>query len=426
MAGLNDFAGYADQLDRELGKVTEEFYAEEDLSYVKRFIQKCDKEVKASTLGTYLQNLRTTAGRLDQPICTLSEADFEEHVYDISHNPAYGRNGDGLADDTVRTFEFVVRRFHRILDTPTSDWAEDYDLTQQVDSSVHEDDMLRSEDIAKLRDGALNLRDVAMIEFFADTGARRSLVGSLRVGDVDLDGELPTYTPNRNAIGLKDAVITRYPIIDSAATLRNYLRTTHPRPERDDVALFHKLPGHGNGEFGEDDPGGVTATSQWKQLRAAADRAGIEKPVNPHNFRHSAITRMAREGYTRSQIEHRVHWNIDTDEWETYEHIAAEEHNEDIFRAAGILEADGSEHSQQRHPCGNCHEPLAPHHEYCPRCGESASPESRERKRQAISAIAQALRGMDDDERSEFLADSVGELESDPSLMGHHESPSPK
>lgn len=85
---------------------------------------------------------------------------------------------------------------------------------------------------------------------------------------------------------------------------------------------------------------------------------------------------MVREGYSREQIEHRVHWALDTDVWERYVHITAEEHNDDIFAAVGIGDAeDGPD--RERVPCGNCRQPVAPHHEYCPTCGTAATPERR-------------------------------------------------
>lgn len=376
MASLDDPQGYHEQLQRELEKLDQ--FPESDQPYIKQAVQKLDGRVKESTLGEYLKNLRVSAKRLDQPLHTLTEQDLDAFVYDLRHSEAYGRGEDpGMSDSTVRNTQFIIRRFLKTVDVDGVDheWAEDYDLLPPADNTVSPDDMLTSEDIGALTGAANNLRDIAMIEFLADTGVRLSLMMSLRVGDVDLEGKRATFRPNANAVGLKGADIMDYPLIDSKAVLRTYLNQIHPRPDRDDVAFFHKLPGYGN-DFSETD-GALSSTTVRQQIRSAAEKAGIEKPVNPHNFRHSAITRMRREGYSRSEIEHRVMWEVDTDMWKTYEHIAGEEHNDAIFEQAGVVEDSGATLSRERHPCGNCQEPLAPHHEFCPRCGEPATQRAR-------------------------------------------------
>jgi integrase len=279
MGDLEDFQGFGQALENELGKLDR--HHDEDLPLVKRWITKTDKRVAESTLSRYLKDLRKTAERLDRPIATLSEAEMDAHVYDLRRNPEWGRGGEPLSDATVRNVEFVIRKFLSTIHADDDDhWAHEYELTPQPQNTVTAEDMLRSDDIQALTQHATNLRDVAMIEFLADTGARLSLVGSLRVCDVDLDGDRCTFTPNPNATGLKGADITEYPIIDAAAILRNYLHQVHPRPHRDDVALFHKMPGHGN-DIDEGDGAlrcivGIVAV--WN-LAGGADPAGRRQVI---------------------------------------------------------------------------------------------------------------------------------------------------
>jgi len=418
MAGLDDFQGFGERCERELGKV--ETHDPIDRPHVKRFAKRLDGAVAESTLAEYLKNLRKTADRLDSPIVKLNETDFDAHVFELRRNPAYGMSDDpGLSDGTIRNIEFAVRKFLKEIDVEGTDWAEDYELTPPPDNTVSPEDMLRPEDINALVDGANNMRDIAIIEFLADTGARLSLLGSLRVGDVDLDGERATYRPNDEALGLKGADIANYPIIDAKTPLRTYLRQVHPQPDDDEAAFFHKIPGHGNQAPWEED-GALSPSTIRKQIRKAAGEGGVERPVNPHNFRHSAVSRMVREDYTRAQIEHRVHWDVDTDMWQTYVHIAAEEHTEDIFAHAGIGDPeDGVKH--ERRPCGNCHEPLAPHHEYCPRCGEPATKEARDRQNNAVSGLGQGQVDVEDMSRREFRAHLMAAIQSNGEVADAHD-----
>jgi integrase len=369
MGTLEDFQHFERRLQKELDRLDE--FTDTDRPRVKRFVEKKDGDVTDGTLATYLRNLRMAARAHDQPLVELDEATMDALTYELRHGN-YGHGGDGYSNDSIRNIEFAVRAFLKVIDGHA--WAADYELTSPADSKVRPEDMLRGEDINALTSAAHNLRDVALIEFLADTGVRLSLVGSLRVGDVDLEGPKATYTPNPNARGLKGAAIRDYPIIDAKGVLRSYVRQTHPRPDRDDVALFHCIPGHGNPIDGD---GALTPTAIRNQLRRAADNAGLDKPVNPHNFRHSAITRMRREGYDRGEIESRVHWTVDSDMWATYEHIASAEHNQAIWERAGVVEDDDGPEPERR-PCGTCMEPVAPHHDYCQACGAAVSKRARD------------------------------------------------
>lgn len=416
MAGLNDVRGFSEQLQAELDRI--EQHHPDDRPLVERWVQKVDGQVAESSLVTYLRNLRTTADLVDGPLCELTERDMDELTYYLRREA--GPQGDGLSDGTVRNKQFAIRKL--LVDLDVADWAEDYDLVAPADNKVRPEDMLKPDDIAALTDAANNLRDVALIEFLADTGARLGLVTTLRVRDVDLNDEQATYTPNPNAKGLKGAPIREYPIIDSRAVLRTYLQQVHPRPDEPDVAFFHKIPGHGIDHT--DGDGGLTGPTIRSQLQTAADKAGVDKPVNPHNFRHSAVSRMVREGYSRSQIEHRVAWSVDTDMWSTYEHIAADEHNSDIFEAAGVGSGDEDGPDATRRTCGICGSPLAPHQDLCGQCGSAVTEEGTQTLNWLIQALSRGVAELDDPDDVDKASEIIGHLNDRPDVLDTHVDPS--
>jgi integrase len=388
MADTTDPQRYAEGLQKERDALAEsDAVHEADRDAIKRYLRRRDGAVKVSTLGTYLRRLRVASERSDVPLVALEESDYHELVFVLRHEY-------DLADSTVRTYENAILPF---LGRMTSaEWTDDIERTNVETSGPDVDELLDPADIQALTRAANSARDTALIEFLADTGARLSLVVSLRTQDVDLS-DPPTYRPNPNADGLKDAPITDYPLVDSAAAIRSYLRNSHPRPDEPDAALFHALkPFSRDGDERWTDAGALHPNAAYQQLQRIADRAEIDKPTNPHAFRHAAITRMVREGYSRSQIEHRVHWTLDTDMWDTYEHITADEHNEDIFRHAGILEEPDEGPDQVRKRCGTCNDPLAPHHDFCPTCGTAASARAQEIAAEGKETILDELVGADD------------------------------
>lgn len=406
MPSVDDPQRFGDRLKKERRRLEEAAIPEADRDAITRFMHARSGSLETSSLLVYINHLRRASEKAETPLVDMDRDDVSAFIFDLQHNEEYGRGGGGYAASTVKTYRDILVVFFGWLDR---DFHEDIDRIKVEDQTVTPDTVLSPGDIQDLIEAARYQRDVALIDFLADTGARLSLVASLRVGDVELDEEtgIATYTPNPNARGLKGATTQPYPIIDAKASLRNYLRSTHPRPTEPEAALFHKLQNFAN-DIDEDD--GAMSPSRFRTIvnDIGAD-AGLDKPTNPHAFRHAAITRMLREGYTRSEIEHRVHWTLDTDMWQVYSHIAGEEHNTDIFRRAGIVE-DEQGPDRERHPCGNCGEPLARHHQYCPRCAEPATRKTREQFREGQTDVAKSQADVRSLSRRDLRARLIAEM----------------
>jgi integrase/ribosomal protein L32 len=405
-----DPQNFRGRLARQRELLTEsEAVADADRDAIRRFLRRKDGTVAVSTLKTYLRRIRKAAEYSDVPLVALDEDAYRDLVFELRHDESLGRGGT-MSDATLKSYEDCLCQF---LEAECDrEWAADVERTTVERQPVDPETMLGPEDIEALISAARYQRDVALIEFLADTAARISLVCSLRISDVDLEGERATYTPNPDALGLKGAPIKPYPIIDSKASLRSYLRTAHPAPDEPEAPLFHKLRRY---QADGEDPALAPAGLQ-NHFRRLGDRAGLDKPVHPHNFRHSAITRMVREGYTRAQIQHRVHWTLDTDMWDRYVHLEAEELNNDIFAAAGVVD-DVEAASPQRNRCGNCGEQLAAHHRHCPACGVATSHPRRNLLRAVDDALVEQLASTDDHRQREELFAIREALNDDPSMI---------
>lgn len=411
MVDLEDPSRFESKFKRELAMLREsDRVAEKDREAIQAYVRFRDGDLAVGTLGVYTRQLRLAAARADVPLMEMDLEDWRQWRMDFRHDETVGQDGPP-APSTVHTYAKVARLFFEYHDR---DWADEIDVSKLDPDPVDPRDMLESEDIAKLRDTANYLRDVALIEFLADTGARLTLATSLRVRDVDLDSETPTYTPNPNTTGLKGADIIPYPIIDSKGALRAYLRNTHPRPDEPDVALFHKLIQY------EDDAGGLRPSALRKRLKKIGEEAGLDKPVNPHNFKHSAVTRMWREGYTKQQIQHRVHWRLDTDMWERYVHLKAEDMNETVFADAGMIDEEEVS-TPRRDRCPNCTETLPEWGEFCPTCAAPVSKQARDLIEEGEDAGIESLsiEGLSAGQRK-VLARALGVIRSDPAgATGH-------
>jgi integrase/recombinase XerD len=108
-----------------------------------------------------------------------------------------------------------------------------------------------------------------------------------------------------------------------------------------------------------------------KRLRIIAKRAGVEKKVNPHLFRHSRITHMLQQGYSESVIKKLMWGNLDTDMLSTYGHLTDADIDDEIAAMAGVKPPAAKEAAECLEPrqCPRCYTVNGPTVNFCGRCG---------------------------------------------------------
>lgn len=157
-------------------------------------------------------------------------------------------------------------------------------------------------------DGALDLRDRAMLEVLYATGLRVSELVALQLGDLQLDvGYLSAFGKRS-----KQRIV---PLGESAVTeLRRYL--TYGRPGlqrgREGRTLFLNRVGEG-----------LTRQGFWKIIKRRAQEAGIGKKITPHTLRHSFATHLLENGADLRSVQTMLgHADISTTQ--IYTHVTRE------------------------------------------------------------------------------------------------------
>lgn len=406
----------ADERERLTDAVKEGEVAKADREALIEFDQHRDVEdgVRNATRYADQRQLRVAATESDTSLTDLEDA---QAVTGLLHTIKYRRGqGNPLSPQTMHKYRCSLRNLFEFLDR---DWWDDIDgaLSQsRTERSVDGDDMYATDEVEALIGEARSVRDEALVEMLADTGARISLLGTLRVKDLTLDSNRPTFTPHVGADGLKDVPNKPYPLIDSPAVLRRYLNRHHPRSDEPEAPLFHKHPEYYDPEDSADD-GALGYQGIYSMLQSAARRAGIDKPANPHNFRHTAITRMmADDAFTKDDIRHRVGWAKDTQMWERYDHLDAETRNSNLFVRTGLADPD-EESGPSRAPCGNCGTMTQTDRRYCGQCGAAVTEEARETVEETQGDVSKD-RVRADDPVDRLLYQKLGEkLDMEPSVV---------
>jgi len=421
MADVNDTGDLTGKHARRLEQVEEADIDEDDRDAILAFHEYRKSKGKATTtLTTDLSTLRNASERAEVPLTDMSKADVDDLLSVLVAPKEDG--GYGLAPDGGGMYNYTrtLRVFFR--------WATDrdeygdfpfWDDIETPDQTVErtpEDDRLTPSDVEDLKQaagrGRNTQRDRALVAFLAD-GPRITLATQLRVGDVHPYGDDPYWTPNEDAdSGHKGMDNRKRTFLWSTAEVRSWLSHGHPDPDNPDAPLWPiQQYDPTNPQECALSPDGVRA-----MLERAANRAGIDKPVNPHNFRHAAMTRLSNdEGLTPQQIQHLAGW-ADQRMLEVYDETTDEERNNTIRSAMGMPTSEEDEdRTPDPTPCPNCR--TVTDADFCPSCGEPQDVSVRLARQNAQSDVQDGLsEDPEDPDRTKARAAVMQALE-DPEVM---------
>ncbi len=325
------------------------------------------------TLARYARALCRVARDLEPDLTDATAYDLNSLMDDFLSGAAPSVKDEGLASTSARNLQGPLRRFYLYHD----DLGVDRDaihFAEQKESPVDERDMFTKEEAQALRDEAKRRgpRDACLVDLLLYTGQRRSAILNLRLKDVDAEAGI--FYLNDDDGDLKGANGKR-PLLGAAKAVRDWKRQ-HPTGDPDDYLITHK-----HDQAGRDDvrPGDkLNPSTVYRQLQRIGDAAGVDKPVNAHNFRHYFVTVCKRDyGMDNDTIKHLIGHEPDSKVMErTYAHLTDEDHIEAAEVAHGLRDAD--EDSPLTPPvCDRCGEPLEGDWKSCPACGFVYAPDAK-------------------------------------------------
>lgn len=257
-------------------------------AHIKVFLEHLTVErgLSRNTLEAYGRDLE----RYAQFLKGRGRAGFSDAAVDDVQKFLWAEKDRGLTATSIARELVAVRVLHRFLE---AEGAIPDDVTRLVDtpkilkslpdslSRPEIDRLLAAPDLKT----AAGIRDRACLELLYATGLRASELAKLKLGDIDFESR----TIKVLGKGSKERVI---PFGKTAAACliryRDRVRSkwTAKKPEGAAAANFF-LTGRGKH---------LTRQELWSLVRRSADRAGIEKSLYPHLFRHSFATHLLENG----------------------------------------------------------------------------------------------------------------------------------
>lgn len=350
----------------------------------------------SSTLRSYAMRLRMLASEADRPLIELTNEDIDALMEFLLDGSASVGPSDGYTKGTVAQFESALKAFYRYHEGHAVD-PEEIPVETQEDSKVDERDLWTVDEIQDMRSVINSKRNEALFELLAYTGQRIRVIQTLRVKDVDPDkGSTGRYYVNEEVEGRKDRE-GHGPLLGAQGPVRRWLQV-HPTGDPEDALITCPPDRTGGATPGER----ITQVTIRQVLQRIADKAGVDKDVHPHMFRHYFTTVAKRDfGMDDAYIKRLRGDAPGSNVMETtYSHLSDED-------AAGHAESQFTGEEPENAmtpaaPCSVCGEMLQAGDKACSNCGAKRAPDAEK------SEVEELQERIEELEREKEIQQDIG------------------
>ena len=233
-------------------------------------------------------------------------------------------------------------------------------------------DILTEEEIKKMVQSCESVRDRAILMLLYDGGFRIGELGKLTWGQISID----SY----------GVVIN----VDEKTGKPRYVRLLAATPYlakwKDDYPFE---PVGNNLVFVTHRKMALAYNAIYRQIKRIAERAGIQKNVHPHIFRHTRITNMIEKGIPYSVIKSMMWGSLTTDMFASYAHLSNHSIDNALLEQAGIKRAEPMEKTDALAPrqCPKCFIINGPTQNFCGSCGMPLTETATDDQKQAMDEL---------------------------------------
>lgn len=281
--------------------------------------------IKAIRLKKTVYMLRDIARILGQSFSEVTKEDIEALLCSLEQ-----RNYSAW---TKSDYRIILKRFYKWLLGEDEYYPRIVSWIKNTEpkNSILPEELITEEEVPKLVEAAKFVRNKAFIYVLYESGARIGEMLTLRIKNVTFGEDISSIQVNGKT-GQR-----RIPIVRSATLLKQWLER-HPLKNNPDSLVWIKM-NERKGDFrkqGERDTYRELCYSSVKKiLRTTFQRANINKRYNPHMFRHSRATHLAKH-LTEAQLKQFFGWTQSSDMAARYVHLSGRDVDDAIRKIYGL------------------------------------------------------------------------------------------
>lgn len=408
---LNFVHDYVNRIERSLDKLNaiNSFNSKKIIDFHKEL--KINGISEATQLK-YIDRLMTISTWVNKDFDKLTREDLinliDEHL----------TKRNDYTESTRRTFRIIIKRFFQWLkghskgEYPTEvSWIRS-GSNNHNGKHKNPEDMLNDDDIEKMVNAVSHPRDKAYILTLAESGCRISELLTLTIKKVCFDN-YGSYFLVDGKTGTR-----RIRVVNATPFLQSWL-SVHPNKDNPNAPLWVNIGTTKN--INNNSQENNSYKMQWKYcmsyaaarkvLQVAAKKAGILKPVNPHNYRHSRATSLCSRGISGSFLNEIFGWTQGGRTQSVYLHLSGKNVDDVLLnKAYGIQTQESNNEQPKMFPlkCFSCGQLNESNSTRCKRCntliGQLSNEDIEEQK--TISQILKLFGGAVDknnDLKTQFI-----------------------
>ncbi|MCX6818184.1 MAG: tyrosine-type recombinase/integrase [Candidatus Aenigmarchaeota archaeon] len=252
-------------------------------------------------------------------------------------------NKSGFKDWTKSDYKKILKKFYKWYEGDGEECPKKVRWIKvgKVQSRRMAEELLTQEEVKTMIEHASNVRDKAIISVLYESGCRAGELLGLKIKSVQNKGSL-VHIHVSGKTG--DRPI---PLVFSIPYLSSWINN-HPEKNNPEASLFVSV-----GTRNNSNP--IIYDTLGKMLRDVALKSGVNKKVNPHNFRHSRASYLANK-LKEPQMRMFFGWGNDSEMPGTYVHLSGRDIDDAILEASGIKkpETDQSDKTLHSKTCPRC------------------------------------------------------------------------
>jgi integrase/recombinase XerD len=379
--------------------------SEKNKDLIIKFLQNCINEsLSNARISFYVDKLKVIVKILKKDFDECEREDLEAFISEICKR--YDKA------ETRRTYIITIKKFYRYLTGSENPeiiaWikGKNYNKTAKRQNEQGKvENILTPEEVERMIEKAKTPRDRALVGLMYYSAGRIGEIIIMKNKDIVFDDY-------RTIVGLFGKTgYRKIPVIECSKLLKDWMEY-HPDKNNknayvwtsfNDVNRIKNLNIGGKNKKQLNVPGvnssehiGVRYVA--KLLEELGKTAGIDKKVNPHNFRHSRLTQLSLMGVDSDLLKIYAGHSKNSNVTSAYKHFSFDNLNEGIEKMLGIK---GSEKSNEMNSCFRCGHLNRNTLEVCENCGFSLSVKQTgklDKKQSKEVALRKIMGAMIDDE----------------------------
>ncbi len=289
--------------------------------------------IGVAKIARYLGDARKYCMMLKKSVRMADETDIRRIIGALEQS--------SLAAETKKGFKIFLRKFYRFLRgitdkgkyPPEVSWMS---LAISKNNKKLPEELITETEAKDIIRAAGNVRDKALVGVLADSGARVSEIGMMKIKHISFETHGARLTIHGKTGTRKILVIYSSPYLQQWINM-------HPHNDNPDAYLWSNPKGNL-----------LSYTRIAKILKQSAKRAGIKKRIYPHLLRHSRATQLALI-MSEAALKQYLGWTQGSKMAAIYVHMSGKDTDEAILRANGIeIEKKPQAQSLKSATCQRC------------------------------------------------------------------------